>query len=61
MGLADAWAALLGRQRKASATGPLLAMASQGKPVWTPRRYDTLAEEGYQKNIIAFAPGPSGA
>ncbi len=54
MGLAEAWAALLGRQRKASASGPLVAMASQGKPVWTPRRYDKLAEEGYQKNIIAF-------
>ncbi|MCP4922937.1 MAG: phage portal protein [bacterium] len=25
-----------------------------GRPVWTPRRYDALAEEGYQTNVIVY-------
>ncbi|MBT4879664.1 MAG: phage portal protein [Alphaproteobacteria bacterium] len=28
--------------------------AKLGQPVWTPRRYDQLSEEGYQKNVIVY-------
>ena len=45
------------RQRaeiKASATAPLLITAGVHQPIWTPRQYDTLAEEGYQKNIVVY-------
>ena len=29
-------------------------MHSLGKPVWTPRDYGNLADEGYEKNVIAY-------
>lgn len=41
-------------ETKASATAPLFVSAGSHQPVWTPRQYDTLAEEGYQKNIIVY-------
>ncbi len=41
-------------ERKASATAPLFITAGARSPLWTPRQYDTLAEEGYQKNIIVY-------
>lgn len=41
-------------EKKASATAPLLFSSGSHQPVWTPRQYDTLAEEGYQKNIIVY-------
>lgn len=41
-------------EKKASMTAPLLVSAGTGQPLWTPRQYDTLAEEGYQKNIIVY-------
>jgi HK97 family phage portal protein len=41
-------------EKKASATAPLLLSYGSHQPVWTPRQYDTLAEEGYQKNIIVY-------
>jgi len=37
---------------KASAVGSLMVANILGQPQWTPRRYDTLAEEGYHKNVI---------
>lgn len=40
--------------QKASRIGPLVAYGLVGNPVWTPRRYDTLAAEGYQKNVIVY-------
>jgi len=40
--------------QKASAVAPLISLQSLGQPVWTPRRYDKFAEEGYQKNIIVY-------
>lgn len=46
--------ASLGVRGKASATAPLIGMLHNGQPVFTPRRYDKLAEEGYQKNVIAY-------
>ncbi|NTU76249.1 MAG: phage portal protein [Alphaproteobacteria bacterium] len=39
---------------KMSSTGPVVAWNNLGKPKWTPRRYDHLAEEGYRKNVIAY-------
>lgn len=40
---------------KTSAVAPLVLQNFQGRPIWTPRRYDELTYEGYQKNIIAYA------
>lgn len=40
--------------RKMSAVGPLLTCGMVGNPVWTPRRYDSLAVEGYQRNVIVY-------
>ncbi|HUX80101.1 MAG TPA: phage portal protein [Alphaproteobacteria bacterium] len=46
---------LLGfRETKASATAPLFVTSGTRHPLWTPRQYDTLAEEGYQKNIVVY-------
>src|SRR3990167_10851333 len=41
-------------ETKASTTSPLFATSFTRQPLWTPRQYDTLAEEGYQKNIIVY-------
>ena len=54
MSLKDAWAALWRPEIKASRAGPLLALQHPGRAVWTPRRFDRLAEEGYRKNVIGF-------
>jgi HK97 family phage portal protein len=40
--------------KKSSRLDTLLAWGHGGNPVWTPRRYDALAEEGYQKNVIVY-------
>jgi HK97 family phage portal protein len=50
----SALAALLPRGRKASAARRLIAIDRLGRPVWSPRRYDKFADEGYRKNVIAF-------
>ena len=39
---------------KASAAGPVIAWSNIGQPVWTPRRYESLAQEGFRKNVIAY-------
>lgn len=39
---------------KSSAAGPVIALSAIGRPRWTPRRYDALAEEGFRKNVIAY-------
>ncbi len=56
MGIRDAVRALFAPhgEQKASAVGPILALHHIGRPVWTPRRFDQLAEEGYRKNVIAY-------
>lgn len=41
-------------QHKTSLSGPVVAYSQVGKPRWTPRRYDALAEEGFRKNVIAW-------
>lgn len=40
--------------KKRSRVGSILAWQQVGRPVWTPRQYDFLSEEGYQKNVIVF-------
>jgi HK97 family phage portal protein len=40
--------------QKTSNIGPLVAYGTVGYPIWTPRRYDSLAAEGYQKNVIVY-------
>lgn len=42
------------KEIKASAAGPIIAWSQVGRPKWTPRRYDSLAEEGFRKNVIAY-------
>lgn len=41
-------------ERKASATGPLIALQVQGRAVWTPRDYASLAREGYGRNPVVY-------
>ncbi|MEN8237494.1 MAG: phage portal protein [Pseudomonadota bacterium] len=40
--------------KKESRVGPLIACNTLGKPVWTPRNYESLSFEGYMKNIIIY-------
>jgi HK97 family phage portal protein len=40
--------------QKASRAGPMVAVSSLGRPKWTPRRYDALAEAGYRRNVIVY-------
>ncbi|HEX2256049.1 MAG TPA: phage portal protein, partial [Afifellaceae bacterium] len=39
---------------KASRTGPVIALHSAGRPVWTPRDYAALARAGYMKNPVVY-------
>ncbi|MDX9690361.1 MAG: phage portal protein [Proteobacteria bacterium] len=39
---------------KASASGPMIAWSGVGRPKWTPRRYDQLADQGYVRNVVAY-------
>jgi len=39
---------------KTSAAGPVIAWSHVGRPKWTPRRYESLAEEGFRKNVVAY-------
>lgn len=41
-------------ETKASRGAALLALASAGQPVWTPRDYAALAREGFQGNAIVY-------
>ncbi|MEX2648628.1 MAG: phage portal protein [Alphaproteobacteria bacterium] len=61
MNLKAAWRALwregpnLGpRAGKASGVGALIAFGAVGQPVWTERRFERFAEEGYRRNVIAY-------
>ncbi len=40
--------------QKASKTGALVALHSQGQPVWTPRDYAALAREGFARNPVVY-------
>jgi HK97 family phage portal protein len=41
-------------EQKASKTRRLIAIASAGRPQWSPRDYATLAREGFAKNPVAY-------
>lgn len=41
-------------EHKGSITAPLFVTGGAHQPLWTPRQYDTLAEEGYQKNMVVY-------
>jgi HK97 family phage portal protein len=49
---------LTGRVRapegKASRSARLVAFAAAGRPVWTPRDYESLAREGFARNPVAY-------
>ncbi|MBI3419265.1 MAG: phage portal protein [Proteobacteria bacterium] len=32
----------------------MIAFSQVGRPRWTPRRYDALAEEGFRRNVVAW-------
>ena len=40
---------------KQSAVGHAIALYKAGQAVWTPRNYEALAREGYQKNVVVYA------
>lgn len=40
--------------QKSSSVGSYIACNLMGRAVWTPRQYDLLADEGYQKNVIVY-------
>ncbi len=48
------WKKFLNLETKASAAAPLLVQFGLHQPRFTPRQYDRLADEGYQKNVIAY-------
>lgn len=41
-------------ETKASRTGPLVALHTQGRARWTPRDFSALAREGLEKNPIVY-------
>jgi HK97 family phage portal protein len=41
-------------EAKASRTAALVAFTSHGRPVWTPRDYESLAREGFARNPVAY-------
>ena len=45
---------IFGFEEKASAVGSQIAIFNSGSPIFTPRNYEKLAEEGYIKNVIAY-------
>lgn len=42
------------REAKESAAAPAIVATTVGQPVWTDRRYDQFALEGFSRNAIAF-------
>lgn len=55
--LGNIWPTISGQknnEQKASSVGKLIALNQVGRPQWTPRQYDALTVEGYQKNIIVY-------
>lgn len=41
-------------EEKASRVGAVIALETLGRPVWTPRDYQTFAREGYMQNPIVY-------
>ncbi len=48
------WSAFNTVETKASKAGRLISLNFKGQPIWTPRQYDKLAEESYQRNAVAY-------
>lgn len=47
--------ALFSRLEKKQSRGrTMIALASPGQPVWTPRNYAALAKAGFERNVIAY-------
>lgn len=40
--------------KKYSHTSSYTTVTNVGSPVWTPRQYDKLCKEGYQKNVVVY-------
>lgn len=40
--------------KQTSSNTNMLAIGTFGKPIFTPRHYEQLADEGYQRNVIVF-------
>lgn len=40
--------------QKSSSVAPMIACNTVGRPIWTPKRYDSLTKEGYQRNAIVY-------
>ncbi len=41
-------------EHKKSRVASMIAYNALGQPVWTPKRFDRLAEEGFSKNVIVY-------
>ncbi len=41
-------------EEKATRTGPVVALETLGRPVWTPRDYQSFAREGYMQNPVVY-------
>ena len=41
-------------EEKASRTAAVISVETLGRPVWTPRDYAALAEEGFKRNAVAY-------
>lgn len=41
-------------EAKQSSAASVIALNLTGKPVWTPRNYDSLAREGFARNAVAY-------
>src|SRR5690606_22243078 len=41
-------------EEKQSRVAPAIAFHTLGRPVWTPRDYAALADEGFQRNAVAY-------
>lgn len=54
MNLWDRLTGRAGRMKNASKAGGAIAAWSVGTPVWTPRDYKALADEGYVRNAIGY-------
>lgn len=42
------------RPQASSGAGPIISSFFRGQPIWTPRRYDRLADEGFIRNAIGY-------
>lgn len=48
------WTLSRPQEVKASSVGSLVAYNHVGHPVWTPRNYQALTEQGYRQNVIVY-------